>query len=516
MFLGVNNRRPPTSLYDKDKGGRYLADALNVDVDNDGSLLRRVGVTRFAEIAGAHSLHQGMVVIAGALCAIDLPDPTTSLLRLLSTNNPMSYATVADGRLYFSNGTDGLRRTAGGAIVPWALPAPSAPTLVEIPGALSTGRYRVALSFSDGEHEGALSEMSLIEATGVRVTLPAAPEGATHINVYITGNDGDVPLLHSTLEVGDATFDIATAPEGRAAILEHEAPLPAGTRIFEHNGRLCSVVGKTLYFSQPYRYGYYLPSRGSVTFPSNITCAAGAHDGIYVATDSETCYIAGRDLDSVEIVWKPIGRFGAVPGTEFDHPDKKISGWFSTKGVAILNPGGELELPMIDSVDVDDLPARAVTSLITTDGRDRVVSCGWCLNLGTGAATRYDDFDFTSWDAGYATKADGIYEIDTAAAAPYEVDFGLENFGTSEEKSMPAMYLGAQSDEALAVSIGTVEGDFEYSARTFSADSLATHRVDPGLGLRDNYFHLKLIGSNGGDFILASVEFAPAKSNRRV
>lgn len=516
-FLGINNKRPATSLTDRDRGGRYLADALNVDIDNDGSILRRVGVARVAEVAGAHSLHDDLVVIGSALYTISLPSAATSFVRLIASNAPMSYAKVADDRLYFSNGTDALRRDCGGAVVPWALPSTNAPVLSEIPGGLSPGRYAVAISFSDAEHEGALSTLSVIDtASGIRVELPDAPEGATHINVYVSGNDGSVPMLHTKQPIGDATLDIVTPADGQQAPIDAEAPLPPGTRVFEFNGRLCSVSGSTLFFSQPYRYGYYIPSRGRINFPAEITCAAGAHDGIYVATASETYYVAGRNLDSTEVGFKPVGRFGAVSGTEFDHPDEKISGWFSTKGVAILNPGGELDLSMSKYVDVGSLPLRAVTTVIQDDSRDRVISCGWCLNLETEAATRYTDFDFTSVYGDYGTKADGIYKIGEAADAPYEVDFGLENFGSSEEKSMPAAYLGAQCDEALVLSIGTIDGDFEYSARTFSQDSLTTHRVDPGLGLRDNYFRLKLVGPSGKDFILANIEFAPIKSVRRI
>ena len=39
----------------------------------------------------------------------------------------------------------------------------------------------------------------------------------------------------------------------------------------------------------------------------------------------------------------------------------------------------------------------------------KAVSCGWCVNLESGAATRYADWDFTSLSRNYGTKADGLY-----------------------------------------------------------------------------------------------------------
>lgn len=513
-FLGINNKLPATSL--SVEAGRYLADAVNVDIDNDGSLRRRIATERVAAVTGVHSLFDGLAVLSSALYSVSLPGGSMALSRVLESNARMSYTEVADGRLFLSNGTDSLRRTAAGAIVPWALPAPSAPTLAEIPGSLSLGRYRVALSFSDAEHEGALSEMALIEASGVRVTLPTAPEGATHVNIYITGNDGDVPMLHTSQPVGDASIDLATPADGQQSIREHEAPLPAGNRIFEFNGRLCSVSGNRLYFSQPYRYGYYRPASGVIPFPADITCAAGAQDGIYVATATHTYYIAGRDLDSPDVAFRTVGKFGAVPGTEFEHPDNPVFGWFSTKGFAILNPGGEVALPMSSAVDVGSLPESGASVVLTTDRRDRVISCGWCLSLGNGAATRYEDFDFTSFHGGFATAPDGFHSIGALDEVPYSVDFGLEDFGTSAEKRMPAIYLGAQCGDALTIRIGAKNESYDYQARSFSPDSLDIHRVDPGKGIRDNWFRISLIGDDGADFTLASVEFAPVASNRRI
>jgi hypothetical protein len=41
-------------------------------------------------------------------------------------------------------------------------------------------------------------------------------------------------------------------------------------------------------------------------------------------------------------------------------------------------------------------------------------------------------------------------------------------------------------------------------------------RVDVGKGLRENYYGLKVYNTEGSDFTLASVSFAPVASSRRI
>lgn len=513
-FLGINNKLPPTSLNTEE--GRWLADALNVDVDNDGSILRRIGTERVASVTAPHSLFQDMLVRAGVLYRYALPYAET-MLRLLSTNDRMSYAKIG-AQVFMSNGTDWLRINCNGDVVPWALPAPDAPTVEPVAGEMSPGEYAVSIAYANCEEIGCASEASVVSAVaplagGVRVTLPSGVEGATHIKVYVSGNGGNVPMLHSTVEVGTPSVDIVTAPTGAEASRQIEAPLPAGSRIFEYNGRLCSVKGKALYIGQPYRHGYYLPLSGVIPFHDDISVAVGNQDGIYVAAGGKTYFIAGQDIESGETMVRDVFNFGAVPGTEFVHPEKPLVGWFSHEGLVVAAPSGEAKV-LMESVSVSP-PASGVSLVLTNDRRDRVVSCGYCVNLGTGATTRYDGFNFTSYNATHGTKADGLYVIGADVAVDASIDLGNENFGVEQEKRMPAIYLGASSEQPLVVTVGAVGGTaYDYPARS-SSETLDVHRVDPGKGLRGNWFNI-VIENNGDEFKLASVSFAPVASNRRI
>lgn len=517
-FLGINNRLPDTSLSVKDVG-RWLKDAQNVIIDNDGSIVRRDGETQIAAMTNGHSLFENFIVRGGSLYEITLPTYTQALAKVLSTNAKMSYAKVGE-TVFMSNGVDSLRTDTDGNVIPWGLAAPSAPTVSATSGGLTNGEYQVALSFSNAEEEGALSPATLASADigGLLVQIPAGIAGATHVNVYVSGNSGNVPMLHSTVAVGTVSVSVTEKPTGREASRQIEAVLPAGTRVFEFNGRLCSVLGNTLYYSQPYRHGYYLPTENFVVLDGPVTIAVGNQGGVYVATDKKTHFLQGADIATMEFL-RDILPYGAVPGTEFDHPFDTMVGWFGTKGIVVAGNDGEERELMAPNISLSSVHASG-TSVVLSDATASnacyvVISCGWIINLKTGAAARYSGADYTSFSNGYGTTAAGIYTISDAGSVDAYAHLGNENFGVENEKFMPASYVGAESDAAIGLDVTAHGTTYSYQARSFST-SLNIHRIDCGRGLRSNYFGLKLTNPGGGKFKIASLSFAPAASSRRV
>ena len=59
------------------------------------------------------------------------------------------------------------------------------------------------------------------------------------------------------------------------------------------------------------------------------------------------------------------------------------------------------------------------------------------------------------------------------------------------------------------------EVDYTYAARS-SGEDLQMQRIDPGKGLRANWYELTVLNAGGADFTLASVSFAPTASTRRI
>ena len=521
-FLGINNRLPDFALH-KDKVGDYLRDAINVDVTDSGHLVRRKALSLVQALTGAHSLFGEYLVIDSAIYRITLPTYSQVLVKTLTSNAKMAWHEL-NGDIYYSNGTDTGRIDAAGNWYPWGLPLPAEPVVATLPGGLPAGYYQVAVSYA--RYVGGTAVANLLEEGGVspsnnyeltsdgalRVTLPAATVWATHINVYVSTQNGSIPMLQAVVPVGTATVDVTVLNMGRDAVQRFEEPLPAGHRVFSFNGRLCCLSGDTLYYGLPYKPGYYDPVAGRIQFPATVSVAIGNQSGIYVAAD-KTYFIAGADLDG-EVVLRDVLPYGAVPGTEFVLPDKEnmVVGWFGAKGVVVADFQGQVSPLMADTVDQTP-PASGFSTVFESDGYRRVVSCGWCVNTANGAATRYADYDLTSASGGYGTKADGLYALEGEGDVAWLVDLGKENFGAEQLKHMPAVYLGCSSDAPLNLRVQTPQHDYTYAARSYS-DTLQEHRVDTGKGLRSNWFNLSLQGES--DFTLASVSFAPVASTRRI
>jgi len=517
-FLGINNQLPDFEL--SAETGRFLRSADNVNITDRGNITRRKAYSLVQSLSAPHSLFNGYLVRGSALYAVTLPGYSETLVKVLTSNARMSYCEFA-GDVYYSNGTDSGRIASSGAIYPWGLPTPAAPSASSIAGALFAGKYQVSVSYSNsvtGEEGGvsARTVHTLPAVGGIRVSVPGSTAGATHANVYVSTVNGSIPLLAATVALGTATVDITSDATGRDASSRREEPLPAGTRIFMFNGRLCSVNGKTLYYGVPHRPGYMQADTvedGRIEFSENISVAIGNQMGLYVATD-KTYFFQGTDLGAVELVRDALPH-GAVPGTEFELPHKPVVGWFGPYGFVLADTQGQCEIPMEKSVDLTP-PASGVSAVFETLGLRRVVSCGWCMNLGSGAATTYSDFDFTSISDGYGTKSDGIYLLESSGKVDAVVGLGKENFGTENETRVPYAYLGCTSDAPLELGVTTPDDeDLRYVARS-CGDTMDVHRVDLGKGLRANWLDLTIRNTDGSDFTLATVSFAPVASGRRI
>ena len=518
-FLGINNRLPDSALHIRTRQlqGDYLKDALNVDIDDAGRLRRRRTYTLLQALPGAHSLFMvgetsGYLVMDSVLYAITLPEYSQAFTALLTSNAPMSYV-YENGSVYYSNGTDS-GRIAGTTRYPLGLPTPASPAVAGIGGSLFNGWYQVGVSYynADTGEEGGISASANMQLTlgGIRVTLPGATPGATHVNVYLSGANGELPRLATTVAVGTATVDLIMQATGKESNGRFEEPLPAG-RLFVANGRLCSHKGGMVYVGLPYRHGYYLPAEGYIPFAADVSNAVSCQGGTYVVAD-KTYWIPG-DLGDVEDTIPTVLPYGGVPGTTFEFPDKSKVGWFGAKGVVFGTPNGEVEAVMSDNIDLTP-PDSGFSVVLTDAGYRRVASCGWCVNLDNKATTRYD-WDLTSASGGYATNSDGICQTGIMAAE-WWVDFGKVDFGTDELKYLPAAYLGGVCDEPWILSVGLPSGEtYEYPSRSYPAD-LSVQRVDVGKGLRSSWFELSLTNKTGADFTLASVAFAPTNAQRRI
>ena len=521
-FLGANNRLPDTEMRvsTKQVSGNYLRESANVDIDNAGNLRRRESELLIQAMTGAHSLHMvsataGYLVRDSVLYAVTLPSYAETFAKTLSSNDTMSWLTVGDD-LYFSNGTDAGRITEG-LFFPIGLPTPDAPTCITVGGGLLEGNYLVAVAYyhSVTGEEGGISarrKIAVGAASGLRITMPAATTGATHVNVYVSEVNGSVPMLAGTYATGTATVDFTTPPtQWRPSHGRDELPLPAGT-LFMSNGKLCSFADKTVHIGLPFRPGYYLPAGGYLLFAEPVSIAIENQGGTYIAAD-KTYWFPG-DIEAEQGVIATVLPYGAVPGTAFRNPADTTVGWFGDDGFVIGSTSGEVKAAMSDHIDLT-APDTGCSIVRVSNGYLRVIGGGWCFNLERNAATQYTGFDFTSLSGDYGTKAGGVYALSGGAGVEAWANVGKQNFGSEELKHMPAMYLGFDSESPMQLRIQTPEHDYTYDSRSCSGGT-RMHRVDPGKGLRATWFDLTLYNTDGAAFTLATASPAPVASGRRI
>ena len=531
-FLGVNNRLPASALH-VPKVGDWLRSADNVEITNAGTIVRRKVASLIQAMTGAHSLHMmdganGYLVRDAVLYKVTLPTYSETLVKVLSVNDSMSYADIA-GMLYASNGTD-IGRISGGSWIT-ALPTPIEPTATTIGGWLEPGMYQVAVSYvrlsgSNLIEEGGVSaahQITLTTQGGIRVNLPDSVAGATHINVYLTQANGEITYLAGFVPVGTPILDLISLPTGREAPIRFdsngakqiEAPLPPG-ELFTSLGRLCSIVGNSVYVGIPFRPGYYLPIEGAIHFTSPVSVAIENQNGTYICAD-KTYWIPGDLLASQERMVHALP-YGAVQGTAFRHPDKPLVGWFGANGIVLADPAGQCVALTEEAITVT-APDSGIATVIKGD-YTRVVSCGWSTNLDNKAATTVSDWGFTSTSGGYGTKADGIYRLDGTGNVAWSIGLGKKNLGTETFKHLPAVYAGMAAESPMELTVNYVDErgeaqEYTYASRDYAAE-LQMQRFDTGKGIRSNWFDLSLSNSDGADFTLASISFAPAASTRRI
>lgn len=527
-FLGINNRLPDTemSVSTKQMSGQYLRTAVNVEVDNAGRLRRRNGTALLPGTpTNAHSLYKldntnYFMVLVSAIYAITLPTYTSTMIVALTSNAPMSYVTIG-ADTYYSNGTDSGRIT-GGVAYPMGLPTPSAPATTVIGGSLLDGWYQVSVAYCNnvtGE-EGGISPASRTEiaTTGaLRVTLPGATAGATHLNIYVSGANGGPCLYLAQVAVATPTYDITALGTGRIAAQRFEVPMLAGT-LFHSIGRLCSHIGKAVCVGLPFRYGYCGAVESWYLFPDDVTLAIENQGGTYICTTKETYWFPGDLGDIQNKVANPVTH-GAVPGTAFRLPDEIRVGWFGTAGIVFADTQGQITETMEPNIDLTP-PASGHAVVFETDGFTRVVSCNWCLNVDGKAATQYEDWDFTSVTTEYGTKADGIYSLNATEYVPWRYGLGKSNFGSEELKHMPTAYIGAACASPVEMTVKYVdergnEREYTYCTRG-SCDLLKQQRFDTGRGIRASWFDLSFGNTPGDVATIASMSFAPYQSTRRI
>jgi len=547
-FKGINNRLPATQLVGED--GAFLADAVNVDVTNAGTLKRRAGVGLKTPLPGAHSLwsdeRAAFVADADTLHRIDLLTLAVTPVFTGLANARLSYARINDD-VVWTDGSQVRRVTAAGLDRTNWLDAPAtAPVPVRVAGggSMPAGQYRfmVAWAEADGAESPGTYPAALDVQAGDAIQLAGlstvAPPEAAVLNIFMTEPNGAQFYLAASLPVTllMPTFELRDLPAlSRAPTSWQRAPLPGGQIIRGYNGRVLVARGATLYFTEPYHRGLLDPTKGYIPFDADITLMEPCQNGVYVAAGDTTWWLQGADIAQAEML--PVLPYGAVLGTGCTMPNSNDVWWYSHRGMVIGSQEGLAKNVQEANVIADgagygvsvvrerDGMRTMITSLFDSTaavGGDPVAT--WTLAPETGATTRYEKFRANSFanilGKCYGAAGDGILLLDgeTDAGEPIEsvVDFGNHDFGTSRLKTLSGAYLGVRATGDLGLRV-TVKESEQYTYPTRRTDAFTqSQRIDTGRGLRASHLRFELINLAGADFELDRLELSAVPLSRRI
>lgn len=354
-FNGVRNDVAPERF-----GPGDLVTADNCDLDATGKLQRRQGYA--SVLAGdCHSLFSAgdvCLFVQGASLRRLMPDyASVSLRDDLTPPARMAYCAV-NGRIYYANGyaagviDDGQSRS-------WGLtPPPYQPLATAISGELSSGAYQFALTYlrRDGQESGAGLAESIDVGAGGGIAFSdiavAADPDVAYKCLYLSTANGE--QLYRALTLDNAATSASYTGDG----VDLQSPLdtqflqapPPGHLIACYRGRLYVGVDQWLFPSEPYGYELF-DLRGYLPFDSRLSLVAPVDDGLYVATQTQTWFLAGRGPDEFEAILK--APYGAVLGSLAYAPaslvkqaqnqgEAQVAFWLTPQGVCLGLNGGQL------------------------------------------------------------------------------------------------------------------------------------------------------------------------------
>lgn len=377
--------------------------AENVDVNSDGRFQRRAGYSVAIPGAGFHSLFSSK---RGTLVAQDdkvfaLNTSSMALTEICDTgsNTPVEFIEY-NGHTYLINEGSFWWIPVDGTIRPVGVALPARMPDIEPAGsgALPAGRYVVALSRVDARGEESPTKVlgAVDLPSGGGVLLSNLEQSLEHsYRIYLTPPNGDALYLSEEFSAAFAEYLVTQPGDGSIRTSQNLAPMPAGSFVRWHAGRLFVARGDTLWFSEALRPHLRDPRFNFIRFGGDIRFIETIPGGLYVGDDRGVWWLGGNDptqfkqllVSSARAVRRSSIR---LAGLHFDRKiteiDLDVAVWLSEEGYVIGKNSGEAVSLHPERVRVAaDLEGRSV--FLIRDGIKQIITLVAATNgLGYGVA----------------------------------------------------------------------------------------------------------------------------------
>lgn len=131
---------------------------------------------------------------------------------------------------------------------------------------------------------------------------------------------------------------------------EGRTPMPPGRFIQYYRGKLYSVSGGSIRYSEGYDLGRTIRYKNFLAVPGEVTMFKAVEDGIYCSYGNETVFIRGNSPE--EFMLSQVADYAVIPGTAFKFDASLVSSniplqgdavfWYSDQGACIGFAGGKM------------------------------------------------------------------------------------------------------------------------------------------------------------------------------
>jgi hypothetical protein len=276
------------------------------------------------------------------------PPTKVSIGSIADRGYSLSYAEV-ESKVYLSNQyCQGIFDPATNTMSAWGTLPPPGPMLLTGSGSLAPGIYNVTMTASSSDDAdisgtGPITSIELSAEGGIQVI--NRPAGATvwctDVNEYIFYRIGETNKISSIPTVEPCPSLMCSPP-------------PFLSNLCYAFGRIWGSSGKTIYYSQPFKFGWFRISANRFEFESDVTVIAKVPTGLFVGMKDKTRFLAGTEPEQMQ---QSDAGSGSVSGTlayvnnmpelgdVLGTPEKgyvDVPVWVTAEGIVAGNASGRL------------------------------------------------------------------------------------------------------------------------------------------------------------------------------
>ena len=338
-----------------------VREALNVDIDRNGNVGRRVGANLQKAGSVYHSLYpskRGWLFCCHKEELGFYTPSTATFTSLVSMNDyyRTSYAEL-NGNVYAFNPTFSCYFPLNSAVAHnVGIPLPSTvPQFAASPtGNLDPGTYGVTYSIvaANGEESGTgeVVTVELPNGGGIQGTFFEVLSGDSY-RIYMTTANGEEFYQAVEFEANTASFLIVEHEEGRQPRTLNLVPLPYGHIVRAYNSRLFVASTGFVYFSRSFQPHLHNAAHDFIPTTGFTTMVEPVDGGVFIGDQRGVRFYVGDDPTSFEEreTSHEVPIYGAstvVPGEMFDAElglsADKVAVWLTISGFNAGRPDGGL------------------------------------------------------------------------------------------------------------------------------------------------------------------------------